>query len=51
MTQRIFPKPSDAELKKKLSPLEYEVTQHDATEPPFQNRYWNHHEYSLDFYR
>jgi peptide methionine sulfoxide reductase msrA/msrB len=43
MTQKVFPKPSDAELKKKLSPLEYEVTQHDATEPPFQNKYWNHH--------
>jgi peptide methionine sulfoxide reductase msrA/msrB len=43
MTQRVFPKPSDAELKKKLSPLEYQVTQHDATEPPFQNRYWNNH--------
>jgi peptide methionine sulfoxide reductase msrA/msrB len=43
MTQKVFPKPSDAELKKKLSPLEYEVTQHDATEPPFQNKYWNNH--------
>ncbi len=37
-------KPADAELKKRLSPLEYQVTQHDATEPPFQNRYWNHHD-------
>jgi peptide methionine sulfoxide reductase msrA/msrB len=43
MTQKVFPKPSDAELKKKLSPLEYEVTQRDATEPPFQNKYWNNH--------
>jgi peptide methionine sulfoxide reductase msrA/msrB len=47
MTERVFTKPSDAELKKKLSPLEYEVTQHDATEPPFQNRYWNNHEAGL----
>ena len=27
-----------------LSPLEYEVTQRAATEPPFQNRFWNQHE-------
>ena len=47
MTDRVFTKPNDAELKKKLSPLEYEVTQHDATEPPFQNRYWNNHEAGL----
>jgi peptide methionine sulfoxide reductase msrA/msrB len=47
MTDRVFTKPSDADLKKKLSPLEYEVTQHDATEPPFQNRYWNNHEAGL----
>lgn len=29
------------ELKKKLSPMQYEVTQNNATEPPFQNEYWN----------
>lgn len=39
-----YPKPSDDELKKKLTPLEYEVTQHAATEPPFRNAYWNNHE-------
>jgi peptide methionine sulfoxide reductase msrA/msrB len=47
MTDRVFPKPSDGELKKRLSPLEYEVTQHEATEPPFSNRYWNNHEAGL----
>jgi peptide methionine sulfoxide reductase msrA/msrB len=47
MTERVFKKPSDAELRKKLTPLEYEVTQHEATEPPFQNRYWNNHEAGL----
>ncbi len=40
----VFAKPSDAELRRKLSPLEYEVTQRAATEPPFQNRFWNQHE-------
>jgi len=39
-----YPKPSAEELKKKLTPLEYEVTQNEATEPPFHNTYWNNHE-------
>jgi len=47
MSQRVFSKPSDTEIKAKLSPLEYEVTQHEATEPPFQNRYWNNHDPGL----
>ena len=29
------------ELKKRLTKMQYEVTQNDATEPPFQNEYWN----------
>lgn len=45
--QRKYSKPSNAELKKRLTPLEYEVTQHEATEPAFQNRFWNHHEQGL----
>ncbi|MBV6400480.1 MAG: Peptide methionine sulfoxide reductase MsrB [Anaerolineales bacterium] len=36
-----FRKPSDTELRKQLSPLQYEVTQHEATERPFSNTYWN----------
>jgi peptide-methionine (R)-S-oxide reductase len=39
-----FKKPDDADLKAKLSPLQYQVTQHDATERPFQNAYWDNHE-------
>ena len=34
-------KMSKAELKEKLTPLQYEVTQENGTEPPFQNEYWN----------
>src|SRR5437763_7914058 len=39
-----FKKPSDEELKQSLSPLQYQVTQHEGTERPFQNAYWDNHE-------
>ncbi len=36
-----YTKPSDAELRQRLSPLQYEVTQHEGTERSFSNEYWN----------
>jgi methionine-R-sulfoxide reductase len=34
---------SEEELRKKLTPEQYRVTQMCGTEPPFQNEYWNNH--------
>jgi peptide-methionine (R)-S-oxide reductase len=43
MDWKTFHKPSDQELKKELTPTQYEVTQHEGTETPFHNPYWNNH--------
>ena len=36
-----YTKPSEAELKERLTPLQYKVTQEEGTEPAFQNEYWD----------
>ncbi len=36
-----YTKPSPETLKKRLTPLQYDVTQCSLTEPPFQNAYWD----------
>lgn len=39
-----YNKPSDAELRERLTALQYKVTQHEGTEPAFRNEYWNNKE-------
>jgi methionine-R-sulfoxide reductase len=36
-----FTKPLDPELRKRLTRIQYEVTQNEGTEPAFNNEYWN----------
>jgi len=47
MAPRSYAKPSTDELRSRLGSLEFEVTQHDATEPPFRNKLWDNHEAGL----
>ncbi len=37
-------KPNKEELLKRLNPIQYKVTQGNATERPFENEFWNHKE-------
>ena len=40
---RNFKKPDEATLKKMLTPMQYDVTQREGTEPPFKNEYADNH--------
>ena len=41
---KTYTKPPEAELRKRLTSQQFEVTQHEATERPFQNEYWDQEE-------
>lgn len=43
----VYEKPSEAELKRLLTPLQFRVTQKDGTERPFNNEYWDNHEVGI----
>ena len=45
-TQEVHEAPA-AEIKSKLTPEQYEVTQACGTEPPFRNAYWDNHKPGL----
>ena len=40
-SSKSYPKPSDAEIKARLTELQYRVTQEDGTERPFSNAFWD----------
>jgi peptide methionine sulfoxide reductase msrA/msrB len=43
VAHRTYSKPTQDELRRTLSPMQYKVTQEDATEPPFRNDFWDNH--------
>jgi peptide methionine sulfoxide reductase msrA/msrB len=44
---KTWQKPAKGELKARLTDLEYRVTQEEATEPPFRNKYWDNKKHGL----
>ena len=44
---KIYTKPSEKELRERLTSEQYQVTQHEATERPFQNEFWDNKESGL----
>ena len=43
-TDSPYTKPSDEVLRERLTDVQYQVTQHEGTEPAFRNEYWDNHE-------
>ncbi len=39
-----YTKPTEADLKTRLTDEQYQITQCSLTEPPFRNAFWNHHD-------
>jgi len=47
MDDKVYPRPPDDELQKRLTPMQFAVARKDRTEPPFQNAFWDHHDAGL----
>jgi len=47
MSNKKYSKPSAAELRKTLTPIQFEITQNAGTEPPFHNPYYDNHQPGL----
>jgi len=43
MTGGAYTRPSEEELRRRLTPMQYKVARQDGTEPAFNNEYWNNH--------
>src|SRR5687767_658666 len=41
-SKKVYARPPAAEIRRKLTPLAFEITQRDGTEPAFSNAFWNH---------
>ena len=41
--ERTYTRPSDKELRQRLSAIQFKVTRQNGTEPPFKNEYWDNH--------
>ena len=41
MTDKTYTRPDDEELRQRLTPLQWKVTQEDGTERPYSNEYWD----------
>jgi methionine-R-sulfoxide reductase len=44
---KTYTKPSDKELRARLTPEQYHITQEEGTERPFQNEFWNNEKAGL----
>jgi peptide methionine sulfoxide reductase msrA/msrB len=44
MSQKKYSKPAVADLRRTLTPIQYEITQNAGTEPPFHNPFWDNHQ-------
>jgi methionine-R-sulfoxide reductase len=47
MNDKRFAKPDKQDIKNRLTPMQYRVTQENGTEPPFNNEFWDHKEQGI----